>query len=259
MSVTETRRIQGFGWRPSLPDHRDLIADPSEIRVRSEVDPRGEYMTPVYDQGELGSCTANAVVAAIDAYRIANGGHPAFPARLVIYALERIIEGQALAADSGAYGRDGFKAARKYGWLPEGSYPYSVNKIRWSHDPRPELRAAEGHPVLEAPYKAVRRRLSDFRRVLSNRQTIAFGFSVYESFEESWPVPGLMPVPGPDEQLLGGHEVLMVGYLREEPLYALCRNSWGEEWGDGGYFLMPWSVLLDPQLSSDFRTIYRPL
>ena len=96
--------------------------------------------------------------------------------------------------------------------------------------------------------------------MLSNRQTIAFGFSVYESFESQQVAEtGVVPMPGPDERQLGGHEVLAVGYLEDHPDHVLVRNSWGPDWGMGGYFLMPWAYLLSTDLSSDFRTIVRPL
>jgi C1A family cysteine protease len=73
-------------------------------------------------------------------------------------------------------------------------------------------------------------------------------------------------MPGRDEKILGGHEVLAVGYLRSEPEHALVRNSWGSQqtrrkgWGlDGsGYFLMPWKMILDPNICADWTTIRRP-
>jgi C1A family cysteine protease len=65
-------------------------------------------------------------------------------------------------------------------------------------------------------------------------------------------------MPGRGEKVLGGHEVLLVGYLREEVNYGLVRNSWGTGWGMEGYFLMPWAYMLDANLASDFRTIRRP-
>jgi C1A family cysteine protease len=59
--------------------------------------------------------------------------------------------------------------------------------------------------------------------------------------------------------VLGGHEVLVVGYLAAYPNHALVRNSWGTGWGIGGYFLMPWTFLLDSGFTGDLRTIVRPL
>ncbi len=74
-------------------------------------------------------------------------------------------------------------------------------------------------------------------------------------------------MPGRDEKILGGHEVLAVGYLRSEPEHVLVRNSWGSQqtnrtgWGlDGsGYFLMPWKMILDPNICADWTTIRRPV
>ena len=251
-----------YGWRPSLPDPRDIRADPSDIPVRTQVDPRGDYMTAIYDQGHLGSCTANAVAAAIDAARIVDGAEPIYPARLGIYWLERFIEHTPATEDRGAQGRDGFKVARKYGVIPESDWPYEDDKNdkQFSADPRTSPNWAARHWLLNRPYKVVARSIVDFRRVLSNRQTIAFGFRVPASFESrEMAENGIMAYPDPDDLTQDGHEVLAVGYLRDQPHYCLVRNSWGPDWGIGGYFLMPWVWLLEPGLTGDFRTIYRPL
>jgi|GEM_PF-1065536 len=253
------RKIEGYGWKPSLPDPRDIPADTSELPIQAEVDPRREYMTKVYAQLRLGSCTANAVAAAIDADCIVSGENPKLPSRLWIYALERLVEGSSLRQDTGAYGRDGFKVARNIGIVPEVEWPYSDKIAVWSQDPRMTAMWNKRQKT-KHPYKAVPRNLSSIRRVLSNKQTIAFGFSVFESFESQQVTDtGLMPHPDTTaEKALGGHEVLMVGYLKDEPHHALCRNSWGFRWGLDGYFLMPWTVILDRNLSGDFWTIYRP-
>jgi C1A family cysteine protease len=261
-SEARTERVGRYGWRPSLPDPRDIPADPTEIPIRDEVDPRSEYMTPVYDQLHLNSCNANAVAAAVDAARIVDGKNPLYPARLAIYWLERFVEHQSPVADDGAYGRDGFKVARRYGVIPENDWPYTDDKSdpHFSQDPRQDS-AWEGHHwILQDKYKAVRRSLTDFKRVLSNRQTIAFGFTVPASFDspEMWQT-GIMADPDPSDLTEDGHEVLAVGYLKDQPPYCLVRNSWGTEFGISGYFLMPWAWLLDAGLSRDFRTIYRPL
>jgi C1A family cysteine protease len=261
--MTETvipRKIEKYGWKPSLPDPRDILADTSGISILDEVDPRHDYMTPIYDQLKLGSCTSQAVAAAIDADRIINGEHPIYPSRLWIYALERIIEGSLLTQDTGAYGRDGFKAVTKYGVVPEKTWPYSDRIDFWSKNPMTSTVWSQRHPI-SRPYKTVPRNLSSMKQVLSNKQTIALGFSVFESFESNAVAQtGIMPHPNVTrERMLGGHEVLMVGYLKKYPDHALMRNSWSQHWGLNGYFLMPWSIVLDPRLSNDFWTIYRPM
>jgi C1A family cysteine protease len=253
--LTLERRVIGrYGWKPSLPDYRDFIADTTTLDVLPQVDPRGE-MPAVYDQGNLGSCTGNAVAGAVEYDAILSGTHFGAPSRLFIYYLEREIEGS-VGFDAGAYGRDGFKACHKIGVPVETLWAYDI--ARFAERPPPEAYAdATKHRI--ASYKAVPRGILSFKRVLSNRQTIAFGFSVFESFEGGeLERTGIMPTPKQGERLLGGHEVLMVGYLEKYPAYALCRNSWGTEWGLGGYFLFPWHLLLDRNFADDFRTIPRP-
>src|SRR3954462_7936206 len=125
-------RYGGFGWRPSMPDPRDIPADPTEIPILAEVDPRSEYMPPLSNQGSLGSCTANAGAAARDADRLVDGQGAMTPSRLAIYWFERFLEPQPATIDHGAMGRDGFKAARRFGVLPEADWPYTDD----AHDPR---------------------------------------------------------------------------------------------------------------------------
>jgi C1A family cysteine protease len=252
----EERKIQRYGWKPSLPDHRDLLADTTGLVPLPEVDPRGE-MPPVYDQGQLGSCTANAVGGALEYDSMLDGAAPVTPSRLFIYYCERQLEGSLGQGDTGAFGRDGFKAARRFGTPPETDWPYDIT--RYADDPpQPAWQDAAAHKLTKH-YKSVRRSLNQFKLVLSNKQTIAFGFSVYSSFESHEVAKtGIVPLPAPDEQQLGGHEVVAVGYLAAEPNYVLVRNSWGTSWGLKGYFLMPWAYLLSIDLASDFRTIVRP-
>ena len=251
----QPRRIQRYGWKPSIPDLRDHIADASELAVQDEVDPRGDLF-PVFDQGQLGSCTANAVAAAVEYDAKLNGSDPGALSRLWIYYYERKIEGSPADQDTGAYGRDGFKVCKTLGVPLEKDWPYDIAKFS---EPPPADLADEARQHKISNYRSVPRNLDSMKAVLSNRQTIAFGFTVYESFESPEVAKaGVVPMPSRNEKTLGGHEVLLVGYLKDQTNYGLVRNSWGDGWALAGYFLMPWAYILDANLASDFRTIRRP-
>ena len=122
------RNIRRYGWKPSLPDLRDHIADASELKVLDEVDPRAD-LPDVFDQGQLGSCTANAVAAAVQYDAKLNGSDPGFLSRLWIYYYERKIEGSPTDQDTGAYGRDGFKVCQTIGVPLEADWPYDIAKF----------------------------------------------------------------------------------------------------------------------------------
>ncbi len=248
------RKIRSYGWKPSLPDIRDHVADASELTVLDEVDPRGD-LPAIFDQGQLGSCTANAVGGAVQYDAKLAGNDPGFLSRLWIYYYERKLEGSPADQDTGAYGRDGFKVCKAVGVPVEEKWPYDIAKF--SQEPPADL-AEDARKHRISNYRAVPRNLDSMKAVLSNKQTVAFGFTVYESFEtKEVAQTGVVPMPTRGEKILGGHEVLLVGYLKGEPNYGLVRNSWGTDWGMKGYFLMPWAYILDANLASDFRTIGR--
>jgi C1A family cysteine protease len=142
----QPRRIQRYGWKPSIPDLRDHIADASELAVQDEVDPRGDLF-PVFDQGQLGSCTANAVAAAVEYDAKLNGSDPGALSRLWIY-YERKIEGSPADRDTGAYGRDGFKVCKTLGVPLEKDWPTTSQSSPNSHPPTwPRRRVSTRSPT----------------------------------------------------------------------------------------------------------------
>ena len=104
-------------------------------------------------------------------------------------------------------------------------------------------------------YLSVNQNLTNMKGCLAAGFPFVFGFTVYESFEfNDVAQTGNVPMPRFDEQIMGGHAVLAVGYDDGDRLF-ICRNSWGADWGDAGYFYMPYAYLLDNNLSDDFWTI----
>src|SRR5205085_1038934 len=82
----------------------------------------------IYDQGALGSCTANAIAGAIEYNQIVAGSTPFIPSRLFIYYNERVIE-HSVRSDAGAMLRDGIKCIASKGVCDEKTWPYQIAKF----------------------------------------------------------------------------------------------------------------------------------
>jgi hypothetical protein len=154
--------------------------------------------------------------------------------------------------DSGAYIRDGIKVTNKQGAPLERLWPYNIKQFR-------------NKPAVAAIQDALNRKVLRYERVnnhegcldaINNGFPVVIGYLVYQSFMT--PVverTGIMPYPNiRRERLLGGHAVLLVGYDKAKQHY-IVRNSWGSNWGDKGYFYMPFRVIQDTRMSSDFWII----
>lgn len=248
------RKVQGYGWVPDLPDGRDMLyAAPVKrlAKLPSRVDLR-KQCPKVYDQGALGSCTANAIGAALEFDQMKQRLKNAFtPSRLFIYYNERAIEGT-IDSDSGAMIRDGVKSVAKQGACSESTWPYEIENFR-EKPSRPSY--AEGKQNQAIQYLRLAQSLGQLKGCLAEGYPFVFGFAVYESFESAAVAKtGHAEMPRADEALLGGHAVLAVGY-DESRQWFIVRNSWGTKWGMRGYFTLPYPYLLQASLSSDFWTI----
>ena len=254
--------LMRYNWKPDLPDFRDHMYSfiPTAATVLPKVVDLRPHCSAIENQGNLGSCTGNAIVGALEflenkenSEAVAAGG-TAKPfvnlSRLFLYYQERVIE-NTVNQDSGAQIRDGVKACNTIGVCAESLYPYVVSKFK-------------AKPTAKATADAANRKISEYLRITdltSLRSSIAagfpvvFGFTVYESFEsDAVAKTGLVPMPQPSEQVLGGHAVMAMGYDDNKQLLKV-RNSWGAAWGDQGYFYMPYAYITTTSLSDDFWTI----
>ena len=247
---------KGYGWLPDLPDGRDLLyaAAPKPLAKLPEKVDLSPGCPPVYDQGQLGSCTANAIAGALQFDQKKQRLKQVFtPSRLFIYYNERAMEGT-IESDSGAAIRDGVKSVAKRGAPRETSWPYKIEDFR----DKPSREAyAEGKKHQAIRYLRVTQSLSQLKGCLAEGFPVIFGFSVYESFESPRVAKtGEVEMPRASESFMGGHAVLAVGYDERSQRF-IVRNSWGKGWGKRGYFTMPYPYLLQSSLSRDFWTIRR--
>jgi C1A family cysteine protease len=245
-------QIGRYGWIPDLPDARDrMYAAPRKMTLPKSVDLRATC-PKIYDQGALGSCTANAIAAAIEFdQRKEKLAAPFTPSRLFIYYNERALEGT-VSTDSGAMIRDGIKCVAQQGVCAEPMWPYVEQKFA-DRPSAPCYVAGKLHPAVS--YQRVAQAVAQMKACLAAGYPFVFGFTVYESFEsDAVAHSGVAAMPGAGETVLGGHAVMAAGYDDASGRF-LVRNSWGAAWGMGGYFTLPYAYLANANLADDFWTI----
>jgi C1A family cysteine protease len=245
-------RRSRYGWVPDLPDRRDHMYALRNVgqQLPAKVDLH-MHCPPVYDQGDLGSCTSNALAGALDFERKRQEMSFMNPSRLFIYYNERVIE-DSVAQDSGAQLRDGMKSVASQGACSEKLWPYVIDEFAVKP---PAACYTDGAQHTALQYSRVPQDVTHLKTCLASGYPFVFGFTVYESFEsDAVTKTGKVPMPSQDEGVLGGHAVLAVGYSDASQRFLL-RNSWGADWGINGYFTMPYAYLTDTNLADDFWTI----
>jgi C1A family cysteine protease len=243
-----------YGWAPDLPDHRDhLYSAPQPVLAK--LPPKKDLRSgcpPVYDQGQLGSCTANAISGAIQFEQKKQGVTVFVPSRLFIYYNERDMEGT-VNSDSGAQIRDGVKSVANLGVCPETEWPYDINQFAT----KPTAQCyTDGTKCEAVGYQRLdSTNLNQLKGCIASGFPFVFGFTVYDGFESPEVAKtGVLNMPGPKEKVQGGHAVLAVGYDDSTQRFTV-RNSWGKDWGIKGYFTIPYSYLTTTDLADDFWTI----
>ncbi|MFA5145941.1 MAG: C1 family peptidase [Candidatus Omnitrophota bacterium] len=242
---------RSYGWYPDIPDQRDYLytAIRPVVRLPEKVDLR-EHCSMVEDQGNLGSCTAQALAGNLEFLDMKIDHIYTDVSRLFIYYNERVLI-DSVDYDSGASLRDGIKSLKDDGACEERMWPYVIEKF----DDKPPAKCykeAKGHRI--ESYHRINT-LREMLVCLAEGYPFVFGFTVYESFESPKVAKtGIVNMPGEDESALGGHAVLAVGYDQKARRF-LVRNSWGQGWGMDGYFTMPFRYL--ETLAGDFWTVRR--
>jgi C1A family cysteine protease len=249
--MTNSKLPRRFGWIPDRPDHRDFrYATPGPVlrALPHKVDLRKQCPV-IYDQGELGSCTANAIAAGIEFDRLKQDLRDFTPSRLFIYYNERAMEGT-VEADAGASIRDGVKSVAKQGDCPESEWPYAIEKF--AAKPSQECyRDALKYKAVS--YRKIDYNVTQMKGCLAEGYPFVFGISVYANFPMQTRT-GDIPMPGNADSTHQGHAMLIVGYEDSKRRFFV-RNSWGAGWGKRGYGTIPFEYLLNPDLSADFWTI----
>ena len=238
-----------YGWLPDIPDQRDFLysAIKPKIRIPGEVDLR-RYCSLVERQGNLGSCTACALVGNLEF--LDNRPDAAYTdvSRLFIYYNERLLRGNE-DYDSGASLRDGIKTLKNTGYCREKTWPYDIARFV-QKPPQRCYNEAGKHRVVS--YHRIHN-LPEMLACLAEGYPFVFGFAVYESLQsKKVERTGIVNMPKKNERVIGGHAAMAAGYQQKDKRF-LIRNSWGLKWGQGGYFTIPFAYL--ETQAADFWTI----
>ena len=203
-------------------------------------------MPPIDDQLSLGSCSADAIVAAMEFKYSGFIG-----SRLFLYYNERLLT-HTVNSDSGSSVENGIHAATTYGVCEESFYPYHVNLFTVE----PSKEAYENGLLYRIQgTKKLDRDMNAFKNCLVDGLPFVASIIIYSSFEaHKLPVSGILTLPRGTEDNLGGHAVLICGY--DDTLQCwILRNSWGPKWCKKGYCYLPYVYLMDSTLATEFWAV----
>jgi len=283
-----------FGWRPDYPDFRDYTPESTEVPVLKKelgvkksvkdmlkqigVNPGApslpahrdlrNWCSPVENQLNLGSCTAQAAVGALEYFEKRAFGAHLDASRLFVYKVTRNLLG--LSGDTGAYNRTTMAAMVLFGAPPEQYWPYVVADF----DIEPTAFCysfARNYQTIQYykldPPGIARNTLLDRIKIhLAYAMPVIFGFTVFSSYGQGSD-DGKIPFPGHGESVVGGHAILAVGYDNNMDIVntnsglkkkgaILFKNSWGTDWGEHGYGWLPYDYVLN-YLAVDWWTLVK--
>jgi C1A family cysteine protease len=244
------------GWKPDLADHRDFVMQLPSPEV-SAATLRDRWLLAIRNQGNIGTCTANGSLEAEGWLSVRAGKPDPVLSRLFQYWNTRVkIENVAATNDSGCTIRDSIKTLAQIGACAESLWPYSDDPNTFTLTPPQECFDVAAQKKALFFYRCPD--LNTIKASIAQGFPVVFGFNVPQNFEsDECAATGIIQMPTAAEEYLGGHCMLFAGW--DDARQQLDGpNSWGADWGDQGWFHMPYGMV-EQSIVSDAWTLRRVL
>ena len=207
-----------------------------------------ENMSPVKNQGQLGSCVAFAAVAIkeyqekIEHEREVQAGKKDHRKGKIYDYSEQWVYWNCKKIDGypgeGTYLRTAMRVLQKIGVPTEKAWPYSESNVDIG-EPKKWADLIARWAIIDS-YWSISNSLE--LKIALNDSPVIIGVPVFD--EWAMPIGGVIDYPANPDNQLGGHAVCAVGYDDSTQLIKF-KNSWSKYWGDRGYGYLPYKYIDD--------------
>ena len=237
---------------PSPADARDHLAALPQVAIPPFVDLKPSVFE-VENQMSFNACTANAGCSALELMYKAKG-RPVDLSRMYLYHAMRELEGT-VQSDQGAYPRDIGRALLNTGVCKESTWGYSADHLMAAPTTAADTEAAMLKIV---SYEYLPGGLADIKNAIAQGIPVLLTIEIHQGIYNQ---TGAWQTHNWDTStpIMGYHEVLVIGY-DDASKRLLAENSWGPDYGDGGFFGIPYEMTLGEAwvLTPNYEAAFTP-